>query len=207
VGRRPRTTVRFSGRTYPKLATRRASVLRCCRSLMLAVGCCCCCHSPLRVRAWPPSPPGCGPWAPPLPPIGLTAADPFAGGEVSRADSRVRKPGTFTCARCPAVRSALDAVPEAYHNLAAVWWGAFAPSPVMSSGAGSWSSPRPGSLRQQHRWRDHQLGRSVARLGGRAAVTADQVDGGRVSVSDRDLLLGTLPCGMYVVRAQGGSSP
>jgi hypothetical protein len=46
--------------------------------------------SALRVRAWPPSPLGCGPWAPPLPPIGLTAADPFAGGEVSRADSRVR---------------------------------------------------------------------------------------------------------------------
>lgn len=59
-------------------------------------------------------------------PIGLTAADLFAGGEVSRADSRVRSPGTFTCARCPAGTSALDAVPEAYHNPAAVWWGAFA---------------------------------------------------------------------------------
>jgi len=59
----------------------------------------------------------------PFPPIGLTAAGLFAGGEVSRADSRVRRPGTFTCARCPAVRSALDAVPEAYHNPAAVWWG------------------------------------------------------------------------------------
>ena len=31
----------------------------------------------------------------------------------------------FTCARCPAVTSALDAVPEAYDNPAAVWWGAF----------------------------------------------------------------------------------
>ena len=31
--------------------------------------------------------------------------------------------GTLTCARCPAVRSALDAGPEAYHNPAAVWWG------------------------------------------------------------------------------------
>ena len=42
----------------------------------------------------------------PSPPIGLTAADLFAGGKVSRADSRVRSPGTFTFARCPAVRSA-----------------------------------------------------------------------------------------------------
>jgi hypothetical protein len=50
---------------------------------------------------------------------------------VSRADSRVRKPGTFTCARCPSARSALDAVPEAYHNPAAVWWGAFAASAVI----------------------------------------------------------------------------
>ena len=31
-----------------------------------------------------------GPCASPLPPIGLTAADLFAGGKVSRADSRVR---------------------------------------------------------------------------------------------------------------------
>jgi hypothetical protein len=46
----------------------------------------------------------------------------------SRADWRVRSPGTFTCARCPAGTSALDAVPEAYHNPAAVWWGAFAAS-------------------------------------------------------------------------------
>ena len=37
-----------------------------------------------------PSRPGCGSCAPPLLPIGLTAADLFAGGEVSRADSRVR---------------------------------------------------------------------------------------------------------------------
>ncbi len=67
--------------------------------------------------------PGSGSCSPPLSPIGLTAADLFAGGEVSRADSRVRWPGTFTDARCPAVRSALDAVPEACHNPAAVWWG------------------------------------------------------------------------------------
>jgi hypothetical protein len=78
-----------------------------------------------------PSKPGCGPCAPPLLPIGLTAADLFAGGEVSRADSRVRRPGTFTCARCPAVRSALDAVPEAYHNPAVVRWGAIAASAVI----------------------------------------------------------------------------
>ena len=50
---------------------------------------------------------------------------------MSRADSRVRSPGTFACARCPAARSALDTVPEAYHNPAAVWWGAFAPSACM----------------------------------------------------------------------------
>jgi hypothetical protein len=41
-----------------------------------------------RVRTLHPGP---GLSAPrPSPPIGLTAADPFAGGEVSRADSRVR---------------------------------------------------------------------------------------------------------------------
>lgn len=40
-----------------------------------------------------------------------------------RVVSRVRQPGTFTCARCPAVTAALDAVPEAYHNPVAVWWG------------------------------------------------------------------------------------
>jgi len=33
--------------------------------------------------------------------------------------------------RCPAVRSALDAVPEAYHNPAAVWWGPLAASAVI----------------------------------------------------------------------------
>ena len=48
---------------------------------------------------------------------------------MSRADSRVRSPGSLTCVRCPAETSALDARPEAYHNPAAVWWGVFAPSP------------------------------------------------------------------------------
>ena len=47
----------------------------------------------------------------------------FAGGQGSRADPRVRRPGTLTCARCPAVRSGLDAVPEACDNPAAVWCG------------------------------------------------------------------------------------
>ena len=42
-----------------------------------------------------------------------------------------RSPGIFTCARCPAIRSALDAVPEAYHKRATVWWGAFAASAVI----------------------------------------------------------------------------
>ena len=74
---------------------------------------------------------GCGPCAPPLPSIGLTAAVLFAGGEVSSADSRVRSPGTLTCSSCPAARSALDAGPEAYDNPAAVWWGAFAASAVI----------------------------------------------------------------------------
>jgi len=76
-------------------------------------------------------------WSAAPPPIGLTAADPFAGGQVSRADLRVRSPGTLTYARRPAARSGLDAVPEAYHNLAAVWWGAFAASGVMWT---RWSS-------------------------------------------------------------------
>jgi hypothetical protein len=47
--------------------------------------------------------------------------------------------GRFACtftrhfhrARGPAARSALDAGPEAYHNPAAVWWGAFAASTVI----------------------------------------------------------------------------
>src|SRR5271157_4340136 len=47
-----------------------------------------------RVRPTFPAPgtfqPGRGSCAPPLPPIGLTAADLFAAGDGSRADSRVR---------------------------------------------------------------------------------------------------------------------
>ena len=99
---------------------------------------------------------GYGPCAPPLPPIGLTAAGLFAGGQVSSADSRVRSPVTLTCARCPAVRSALDAGPEAYHNPAAVWWGAFAASAVIrgkAAGAGRVASGRaePGRRRCEPR--------------------------------------------------------
>jgi hypothetical protein len=124
------------------------SVIRCCRSLLPAVGRCCCCHRCCQPRwrgglsghkhalhsARIPSPNGASarpvpsrpqPWSlcAALPPIGLTAAYLFAGGKGSRADLRVRKPGIFTCACCPAAGSALDAVPEAYHNPAAVWWG------------------------------------------------------------------------------------
>jgi len=110
-----------------------------------------------------PSRPGCGPCAPPLPPIGLTAADPFAGGEVSRADSRVRSPGTFTCARCPAARSALDAAPEAYHNPAAVWWGTLhLPSACRPPATQDHSVHRP----------DLVLRRPSARLTDRAVVRA-----------------------------------
>jgi hypothetical protein len=110
---------------------------------------------------------GCGPSAPPLPPIGLTAADLFAGGEVSSADSRVRSPGTLTCARCPAVRSALDAGPEAYDNPAAVWWGAFAASAVIrgqAAGAGRVASGRaePGR-RPCERRRSRRTGAPYAR--------------------------------------------
>ena len=64
---------------------------------------------------------------------------------MSGADSRVRSPGTLTCARCPAVRSALDAGPEAYDHPAAVWWGAFAASAVIrgrAAGAGRVASGR-----------------------------------------------------------------
>lgn len=57
-----------------------------------------------------------------------------------RVVSRVRQPGTFTCARCPAVTAALDAVPEAYHNPAAVWWG---PLQLPRSSGIRWSC-RPG---------------------------------------------------------------
>jgi hypothetical protein len=60
---------------------------------------------------------------------------------VSSADSRVRSLGTLTCARCPAIRSALDAGPKAYDNPAAVWWGAFAASAVIRG---------PGGRRPRH---------------------------------------------------------
>jgi hypothetical protein len=75
-----------------------------------------------------------------LSPIGLTAAGLFAAGEVSRADSRVRSAGTFTCARWPAARSALDVVAEAYHNPAAVWWWALSVRRPAGQG-GDWFVP------------------------------------------------------------------
>ena len=40
----------------------------------------------------------------------------------------------FDLCRCPARTSGLDAGPEAYHNPAAVWWGAFAVSVVILTG-------------------------------------------------------------------------
>jgi hypothetical protein len=72
---------------------------------------------------------GCGPCASTaLSRIGLTAAVLFAGWEVPSADSRVRSPGTLTCTRYPAVRSALGVGPEACDNPVAVWWGPLAAS-------------------------------------------------------------------------------
>jgi hypothetical protein len=94
----------------------RASVMRCRRSLPLAVGRCCCCHRccqlgadrrvasrPAPCRGWPASGPGRllpGPWL-------LTGV--FAEAPWSSVTSRVRSPGIFTCARCPAVTVALEA--------------------------------------------------------------------------------------------------
>jgi hypothetical protein len=94
------------------------------------------------------------PWslcAAPLP-IGLTAADLFAGGEVSRADSRARRPGNLSDSRCPAVTSALDAGPEAYHNPAAVWWGPLhlppaCRPPYLSAALSAWNLCRPSPWR------------------------------------------------------------
>jgi hypothetical protein len=93
-----------------------------------------------------------GSCAPPLSPIGLTAADPFAGGEVSRAAWRVRSPGTLTCTRSPAVRAALDAGPEAYHNRVAVWWGTLCTFPrSCRRGPGVRVEPDRGLLSQRCR--------------------------------------------------------
>ena len=90
--------------------------MRCRRSLPLAVGRCCCCHRccqlgadrrvasrPAPCRGWPASGPGRllpGPWL-------LTGV--FAEAPGSSVTSRVRSPGTFTCARCPAVTVMLEA--------------------------------------------------------------------------------------------------
>lgn len=80
-------------------------------------GRCCCCQPRPALSS-----PRHGPCAP-ASPIGLTAAGLFAEREGSRADSRVRSLGAFTGACRPAVTSAFDAVPDAYHNPAAGWWG------------------------------------------------------------------------------------
>ena len=144
-----------------------------------------------------PSKPGCGPCAPPLLPIGLTAADLFAGGEVSRADSCVRRPGTFTCARCPAVRSALDAVPEAYHNPAVVRWG---PLQLPRSSRTRWSwSLSPGA---DGRAVDDRL-RGVPRSPGRT--------GGGFSLAVVRRLVGLLECSAwpdsgFLARPLGGAA-
>jgi anti-anti-sigma factor len=91
-------------------------------------------------------------WCTALSPIGLTAAGPFAGGTVSRVASRVRKPGGFTCAHCPAVTAALDAVLEAYHNTAAVWWGGLCTLPRSSRhGLGGHRLTPPAGLSRQRR--------------------------------------------------------
>ena len=55
--------------------------------------------------------------------------------------------GHFTNTRRPAVTAALDAVPGAYHNPAAVWWGFFAPAPF-TSWVRSSTSRRAGSSRE-----------------------------------------------------------
>ena len=81
---------------------------------------------------------------------------------MSGADSRVRSPGIFTCARCPVVTSALDAVPEAYHNPATVWWGAFAASAVIRDQV-IIVEPVAGPIGKQRRRQDHQPRRSSAR--------------------------------------------
>ncbi len=120
--------------------TDRASVMRCRRSLRVAVGRCChrCCHP----RA--ASAPGHLPrrlWS-------LSAA-PSPSDCCRSIRRREGVKGGFACTltrhfhlcSLPCGRSALDTVLEAYHNPAAVWWGAVAPSSVMSPGAGSWSSP------------------------------------------------------------------
>jgi hypothetical protein len=99
------------------VATDRVSVLRCRRSLALAVGCCCCCHRccqpaagrpvasrPALCRGWPASGPGRLPPGPCLL-TGVSAETP--GSSVTSRD--VRSPGHFHLCSCPAVTVTLEA--------------------------------------------------------------------------------------------------
>ena len=145
----------------------RARVMRCRRSLVLAAGCCCCCHRCCQRR------PGVSGGSPvPALTAALAAAlfhhwtdccRPIRWREGVRGWLGVYvNQATFDLYRCPAGTAALDAVPEAYHNPAAVWWGAFAPSPVMSPcdrgpGQAAWTAPSLSG--QQRRRQDDQLGR------------------------------------------------
>ena len=77
-----------------------------------------------RVPRPAPSPPGRGPLRHPSP-HRTDCCRPIRRREGAQGRLRdVRRQAPFPCARCPAVRSALDAGPEAYRNPAAVWWGA-----------------------------------------------------------------------------------
>ena len=82
----------------------------------------------------------------PLPPHRTDCCRPIRRRVGVKADLRVRQPGTFTCTRYPAVTSALDAVPEAYHNPEGSLAGGLCTFPVMRSPGPSsglaWASPR-----------------------------------------------------------------
>jgi hypothetical protein len=98
-----------------QVATDRASVMRCRWSSALAVGRCCCCHRCCQPGAGPPvvsRPVPCRGWPASaragscLTLICLSGVSAEAPG--SSVTLRVRSPGTFTCARCPAVTVTLE---------------------------------------------------------------------------------------------------